>query len=247
MNAVPEGFVHVEPEPGVHAVVSSELNAAIVGAGLLAPWSVLAPRPPGPGTGRGPRAVVRLGSGEALLVKAYRRGGVLARVNAERYFATNRFLDELVIGRRARERGIPVGEAIGVVLRAARPGWHAFGLARFIEGGHDLARLFAGMADRERAAGLWAVTMQAVRVAFDGGLEHADLNLGNVVVREPGNAASAFLVDLDRARWHEGGVPADARRRVLARLERSWTKVLGGGPLSIGDRRDIAHGAGVTP
>lgn len=225
----PAGFVTVE-RGEVRALLLDDLAADIEAAGLLEPWRVVVPRPPGPGTGRGPRAVVRLRDGGRVLVKAYLRGGLLARVNRERYFATRRFVEELRVGRLARARGVPVGEAVGVVLRAAHPGVRAWGIVRHLDDGADLARLLAAQPPRERVLALWAAARASISLAYDAGLEHADLNLGNIVVREEERAPRAYLVDLDSARWHEGGVPEDARARVDARLARSWRKILGGDP-----------------
>ena len=74
--------------------------------------------------------------------------------------------------------------------------------------------------------------LRAVRVMHDAGVEHLDLNFGNLLVREPAGAApEAFVVDLDRARLHGGALPVGKRRAALLRMERSYLKSFGdGGP-----------------
>lgn len=222
MIAAPAGFVrHARGDALV--VVAEELAAAAFAAGLDRPWDVVAPRPAGPGTGRGPRGLVRLASGDALLVKQYLRGGVPAKLNPDRYFGLRRFASELAVGRAARAAGLPVGETRGVVFRPARPGWRAWGLVRLIDEATDLARLFGaapGRADRVT----WQRALAVIEAAHEAGLEHGDLNLGNLVARPDG---AVFIVDLDRARWWNGPVPARQRARVMARLARSVRKVLG--------------------
>jgi hypothetical protein len=64
-----------------------------------------------------------------------------------------------------------------------------------------------------------------VRRMHDRGLEHRDLNLGNLLLRAaPGRPSEAFVIDLDRARVWSGPLPARRRRRGLRRLERSCLK-----------------------
>jgi hypothetical protein len=71
-------------------------------------------------------------------------------------------------------------------------------------------------ADELRAA------MKAVRIAHDAGLEHGDLNLGNLVLTV---GPKGWLIDLDGARLHAGPLPIPSRRRALRRLERSLLKL----------------------
>src|SRR5262249_43892780 len=69
-----------------------------------------------------------------------------------------------------------------------------------------------------------------VRRAHDAGVEHRDLNLGNLLVRE--EPLEAFLVALDRARLHEAPLPIGVRRDAVRRIARSYEKTFGAtGPL----------------
>ncbi len=229
MTGAPPG-VRVVARGDTRALFDEEIADAALAAGLDRPWERVAPRPAGPGTGRGPRAVVALAGGPRLLVKQYLRGGALARVNRERYLDTRRFLRELDVSRRARDAGLPAGEALGVVLRRAQPGWRAWGLARYVEDAPDLARLYAGALPPEDALALGAAARRFVERLFDAGLEHRDLNLGNLLARREASGWQLFVVDLDRARW--AGRPLDraARARVTGRLHRSWRKLFGASP-----------------
>ena len=67
--------------------------------------------------------------------------------------------------------------------------------------------------------------MAVVRRMHDAGIEHVDLNLGNLLVRD-GNAGEreAFVIDLDRGRVRESGVDEVRRAVALRRLERSFRK-----------------------
>jgi hypothetical protein len=72
----------------------------------------------------------------------------------------------------------------------------------------------------------------------DAGVEHRDLNLGNLLLRRGGSGAGeAFVVDLDRARLWDRPVPLRLRIRALCRLERSTVKLFGERPLGGFDLR----------
>ncbi len=200
------------------------------------PWEFVAPPPPGPGTGRGPRGLATLPGVGRVLVKRYLRGGALAHVNPERYFGTRRFEREIEAGYLARTAGLPVAETLAVVVRPASPGWHAWGIARFVEDAPDLAAWFAGRAsDPPLEGALWHAARAAVDRLHEGGLEHRDLNLGNLVARRaPAGAWDVVAVDLDRARWWGRPVPERVRERVRQRLERSFRKLFPGRALPDG-------------
>lgn len=225
MIAAPPGFTAASLWGGT-LIADPGLIAPLASAGLGEPGSWLAERPAGPGTGRGPRGILRLPEVPALLVKQYLRGGLLARFNRERYFDLRRFSRELEIGRRARSAGLPVGELLGLALLPARPGWRVFGMVRLIEESLDLPRL--GAADAAAAERAWPACLALVSVMHRAGLAHADLNVGNLLLSGGGGESRAvFIVDLDRAEWFEGGVPSSRRRQIAARLARSVRKVFG--------------------
>ena len=69
----------------------------------------------------------------------------------------------------------------------------------------------------------------------DEGVEHLDLNLGNLLLRR-GDVPQAFVVDLDRARLHDRPLEFALRQRGLRRLERSYVKLCGDGPGSVEHR-----------
>ncbi len=229
MIAAPAGFVLERRGPAL-VLLARDIVGPALAAGLDRPWEHVRPRPAGPGTGRGPRAFVRTPGGPSLLVKQHRRGGLLARLNPDRYFAIGRFVRELVVGRAARAAGLPVGEALGLVLQRAAPGWRAWGLARAIDDGQDVARWATAELEPGRAS-LWRELLALAERIHNAGLEHRDLNLGNILVRRlAAEEREFFVVDLDRARWWSRPVPARRRSRVVARLARSWRKVLGAPP-----------------
>lgn len=227
MIAAPPGF-RLLRHGAVAAILDEAIADGAVAAGLDRPWEKVRPRPAGAGTGRGPCFVAQLEDGTKLFVKQYLRGGAVRLVNHDRYFGRARFLRELAVGRAARAAGLPVGETIGLVLVGARPGWRAWGIARYVEDAEDLARMIANGAE---AAPLWRAALALLERCHEAGLEHPDMNLGNLLARRgEGGALELFVVDLDRARWR--GAPLDPKKRakVVARLERSYRKIFGAEP-----------------
>jgi hypothetical protein len=79
-----------------------------------------------------------------------------------------------------------------------------------------------------------AAAVAAIRAMHDRGVDHRDLNLGNVLVGADG---AALVIDLDRARLHPGPLAFGPRARALSRLERSSVKLLGPAPRAAG--RDL--------
>ena len=228
---VPPGFVAHATGGGRRIVAPPDLLPRLLEAGIARPEALLRERPPGPGTGRGPRAVVQLPGGERVLVKQYLRGGALARVNRERYAGAGRFLRELAVGARLRELGLPVGEVRAIVLEGRPPLLRAFGVARYIPEAPDLARWFTGLVGEEReAARLWRAALALVERFHDAGLLHPDLNLGNLLARRDGDRFELWLVDLDRARLLPRALGSGLRAAGRERLARSYRKVVGGDP-----------------
>jgi tRNA A-37 threonylcarbamoyl transferase component Bud32 len=62
----------------------------------------------------------------------------------------------------------------------------------------------------------------AVRALHDAGVEHRDLQLGNILVSAEN--PRVVVVDLDRAIFHAGDVPVGRRAQNLGRLARSAHK-----------------------
>lgn len=195
-----------------------------------------------PGAGRAGCATLRLAGCPPLLVKRYLRGGALARVNPDRYASCARFERELRVGQAARSAGLPVGEMLAVVVESARPGVRAWGFARLVEGAKNLHAWFRELAGDD-ALTMWRAAARTLAAMRDAGLWHPDLNLGNLVaaVPEPGHEPLVHVVDLDKARWNPDGLSAGAAQRMAARLERSWTKLLGDGPVDRATRERVAE------
>lgn len=147
--------------------------------------------------GRGGVTVLTPRPGLHVVVRDYRRGGVLRALLPDRFFTRERVFREV--------RTLAALRAAGV--RAVEP---VFGIA---DVGGPLARLRLGTRLLEGALPLPAfcaeqprATHAAVRAAgavvataFAAGLRHPDLHADNVLVTAAADGVTAWLVDLDRA------------------------------------------------
>ena len=178
------------------------------------------------GSGRGSTARLEVLPNHWVRLKQLRRGGLAGPLWRDRFAGAGRVLENLTLPLEVGRRGIatPAPQAL---LVAAGPagmfqGWLALDE---ISGGADLrSRFVSGPApSREELAACLAL----VRRMHDAGVEHRDLNLGNLLLRSgPGGEPQPFVLDLDKARPHAEPLGPRARRRALRRLERSLVKVL---------------------
>ena len=178
------------------------------------------------GGGRAAHPVVVLPTGEKAVVRRYRRGGLLRRVNQSRYFGGNRAFDELRATERARAGGVRTARVLAAVESPQRMGYVAMLATLLIPGSRDAAQwLAAGEGDRDRMlldAGRQLGAMHAA------GVSHPDVNLRNLLVAEKDDAPEVWLLDFDKARVHPGPVPPARRAVDLRRLARSARKLRAG-------------------
>jgi tRNA A-37 threonylcarbamoyl transferase component Bud32 len=177
-------------------------------------------------SGRGSTARVSLESGAQLRIKQLRRGGLLEALWRDRFAGSGRLIDNLRVPLIARSRGISTPEPVALMLAQGPPGlfrgWIAF---EELVGAINLtAAITAGPTPtpEERQA-----VMSLVRRMHDSGVEHRDLNLGNLMMRRTDRPTQVFVIDLDRARVSATPLAFAKRQQALRRLERSFVKETG--------------------
>ena len=177
--------------------------------------------------GRGTLWRVPFEGNGAVIVRTYRRGGLVRHLTCDLYWdRPPRPFAELGTLVEARRRGVPTVEVLGAGVT-----WTGWGSYR----GTLVTREAAGFVDwwrwlqtvpaaAERRA-VAARVAETVRLMHAHGVEHADLNLTNVLVRVEDGRPAALILDFDRARMFAAGLPDARRRRNLRRLRRSLSKL----------------------
>lgn len=176
--------------------------------------------------GREPHPLIRLPNGERVLVRSYRRGGLLRHLNRKYYFRGQRALEELRATIRADAAGGRVPEVIAAAERRSGLAYTATLTTRWIEGAVVGVTWLRTAAAAERAALLSELGRQ-IALIHTAGISHPDLTLRNLlVVDKPGQPEpEVYLLDFDRARLSDGPVPPARRARDLLRLGRFARKL----------------------
>lgn len=159
----------------------------------------------------------------ALLVRPYRKGGLLRHLRGASFRGRMRPLDELVLLRRLAALSVPVPEAVGCVVRRSALGWQGHLVTQEVGGALDLEAWLHGVAlpGQPPRRTVLARAGRAVRALHEAGVEHADLHPKNLLLTPDGDV---LLLDLDRARQDDHPLREDARLRNLTRLARAIEK-----------------------
>ena len=212
--------------------------------------------------GRGMTLRVRGVGGPNVIIKALRRGGIVGKIRGG-YYGHDRLLSEMRKLEDAVRRGVPIPTVVfGASTRLRRGGTASLLATREFEGAVSLVDLLRApatgrMPSRARSTSL-ARAGRAVRRAHDLGLDHVDLNIGNVLIAPLGRrfgirgirvpsegdtaeSIGACVIDLGMSRL---GDPLTPGRRAsnLIRLLRSAEKHLGRDHHRMRDAAAFMHG-----
>lgn len=229
-TAVPAGYA-LERERGAQVValpsVMQAVRSAVAEAGTLYAWASAQPGARA-FTGRGTAWGVRVPDGD-WVVRRYHRGGAAARFLRDTYVRAGeaRPLRELRSSVAARARGVATPEVMAAVIYPAGAFYRADLATRYVADSADLAETALGGARADAAGRLtaWRAAGTLLRQTFAAGVEHADLNLRNILIAHPPSGTHALLLDLDRAVVRDREVGDVARRRMLERFHRSRRKL----------------------
>ncbi len=194
-------------------------------ADLLRRWAEdrLPPARALPG-GRGGVGAFPLRGDLSVVLRPYRRGGLIARF-VERRFAglRPRPFRELRVAAALAAAGVPTPEPLGAAVLWECPGLYRGAIAtREIWGAANLWQFLQQAPAAQRAAACAAAAATA-RALHDAGAVHPDLNLQNFLIRRAGDGLEAWVLDLDRVRFTR--VTARDRRAAFARICRSIRKL----------------------
>lgn len=193
----------------------------------------------------GRHPVVLLGPPEReLVLRRFTHGGLLRLLTGARFADARRPFLELELSERLRQSGVSTPEVVAARARRARfAGWELALVTRRVPQARDGGELLSLAARGElpvsqrQAAFVAAGTLIARLHAL--GFLHADLHPKNLLFASAGSAGEAWLLDLDRSRFH-GSLAASQRAANLARLLRYIERRKARGELAL-ERTDIAR------
>jgi 3-deoxy-D-manno-octulosonic-acid transferase len=170
------------------------------------------------GSGRGQARRLQL-EGQEVVLRHYRRGGMMARFSPDRYWRSrapdSRAMGEYALLRRMRAWGLPVPAPVAARQLLSGLWYTADILVAMIPGTQNVAQRLsqAPLGDDEwRALGL------AIRRLHDRQVIHSDLNCHNLLLDE---SRQAWIVDFDKCEVRTGET---WKEQNLARLLRSLRK-----------------------
>lgn len=175
-------------------------------------------------TGRKPLGVILTRDGRRILVREYRKGGLLRWLRGSTWFLGRRLrpLAEFALLRQLMGAAVPVVEAVGCAVTRRILWWRGRILTVEVSGGVDLEAWLVGPAPGEPARATLLEAGHAVRLMHDAGVFHADLHPKNLLRVADGQVV---LLDFDRAVAHEGPLPEGQRLKNLTRLARAVAKL----------------------
>lgn len=160
------------------------------------------------------------------VIRRYHRGGFV------RYFLKHTYWDrpprpfaEVVCTELARQRKVSTLEILGAQVE-----WMLFGfyrgvlISRLAEGFINWSEWLQTQPPQQACQSVVKVVAQEVAQLHVAGIDHADLNMTNVLIRFNEHRPSVLLIDFDRAHVYPGPLTSMQCERNLSRLQRSITK-----------------------
>jgi 3-deoxy-D-manno-octulosonic acid kinase len=170
--------------------------------------------------GRGGVRAYDLGGELAVVLRPYRRGGLIARVNRDLYCGMrSRPAREVAVTESLRALGVPTVEMLAAATCWIVPGcYRGAVVSREVADAVNLWEYLQRVEAPERARAC-AAAAAATRLLHDRGAVHPDLNLQNYLVRRRGPDLDVRIIDCDGVRL--GGADAGDRQAAFDRLCRS--------------------------
>ena len=220
---IPAGFETVTPGPGLTMLAAHGVDGAGLASRIMTPGDDAPPRH----FGRAGLPAVALADGGHALVRSYQHGGLLRGITRHWFISRPlRPFAELAVTVAARERGVATPEVLAaLVARGYGPWYRGWLVTRELKGTETLwAALLGGVSGHEKQLLLRRVG-RALRVMHLSGIDHADLNLRNILVLHGLPCPEVYIIDFDKARQYRGPLPAARAQRNLRRLLRSVNKL----------------------
>jgi hypothetical protein len=247
--ALPAGYEAFEVR-GARVAALASLAAPVreaLAAGTLYEWAAhrAGARPL---AGRGTAWATALPTGDEVVVRHSRHGGLLAPLTGDLFLPPSRAPRELATAVRLARAGVATPEvAVCAVYPALGVFCRADVATRTLEGA-DFPAAWRAAADEPARHAILDATATLLRALQHAGAAHPDLNLKNVFLAGSGSRVTAFVLDVDRITFGPSDDPALAGRNIarVVRSARKWRERWG---LPIGEDHIVrlAAAAGSRP
>ncbi|MEM6324994.1 MAG: 3-deoxy-D-manno-octulosonic acid kinase [Pseudomonadota bacterium] len=172
----------------------------------------------GSATGRGEAHFLSF-SGHEMVLRPFRRGGVIAKINRDRYLRTGldraRSMRELMLLDWMRGQGLSVPRPIAAQMTPVGMFYRAAILTERLLGARPFEEISR---DGPLGPAIWGRVGASIRQMHEAGVDHSDLNCRNILIDA---GEKAWLIDFDKCK-RRGNGPWKARN--LERLKRSLHK-----------------------
>jgi hypothetical protein len=182
-------------------------------------------------TGRGVAYAVPLASGDRVVVRRSRHGGLLASVRDDRFLGATRAPRELDTSLALHRLGVSTPE---MVAYATYPAGAMFRRAdvvtREVPRSRDLAAALGALARTDSKRALLDATAALLAKLSIAGARHPDLNIKNILIADNDfGGIEAFVLDVDRVWLDKPGAPSvlAANIRRLSRSAVKWRRLQG--------------------
>lgn len=180
-------------------------------------WQSLQAKPLAGGRGASQKIEI---AHQSLVLRQYRRGGLMARLSRDLYLWTGLYRSrpwrEQRVMQHALEQGLPVAECMAFKIEKYRLFYRAAIITRFIPHQGTLASC---LFDDELETAQWQRLGQLIRTMHQAGINHADLNANNILLNKD---QKFYLIDFDKARImsNQGSWTDNNTKRLLRSLHK---------------------------
>ena len=156
-----------------------------------------------------------------LVLRQYRRGGLIAKVSQRHYVFTGRkrvrSIAEFELLEKLYELDLPVPQPVAAWYERKGPVYHASIIVERIPGAVTFGSVWRDLPEET-----WVEIGRVIRRFHDAGVHHADLNCFNILLQ--GNQ-SVYLIDFDKGRIINGSTKESRWKSAnLERLARSLNR-----------------------
>jgi hypothetical protein len=227
---VPPGYVALS-EPGIEGAALATLETPLREALTEGSFYGFAEHHASatPFTGRGIAYAVPLSSGDDVVVRRSRHGGMLGSVRGDRFLGATRAPRELEISLTLRRLGVSTPEIVAyATYPAGSMTRRADVVSRQVPRSRDLATALGALSGTDSKRTMLEATAKLLASMSLAGARHPDLNIKNVLVADNDfGGVEGFVLDVDRVWLDKAGATTvlEANLRRFSRSALKWRRL----------------------